>query len=146
MVRYAFQLSVLPINQNLSEACSWKQSLTRQNVAFSQCSPSGLWICAATAVKDQLIKIQYPIIHGSCPTQSWRPVLRSTFEPHHEETNKMTVRPAKTQISLGIRPVWSESLLCAQCVAEDPNFFMGTAKTLIRLGGCPGWSESLLVA
>ena len=27
------------------------------------------------------------------------------FEPPHDKTNKMTVRPAKTQISLGIRPV-----------------------------------------
>ena len=30
--------------------------------------------------------------------------------------------PAKTQISLGIRPVWSESSLCAQWVAKDPRF------------------------
>ena len=30
-------------------------------------------------------------------------------EPQHDKTNKMAVRPAKTQISLGIRPVWSES-------------------------------------
>ena len=29
----------------------------------------------------------------------------SIIEPHHDETNKITVRPAKTQISLGIRPV-----------------------------------------
>ena len=28
-------------------------------------------------------------------------------EPPHDKTNKMSVRPAKTQISLGIRPVWS---------------------------------------
>ena len=34
----------------------------------------------------------------------------------------MSVRLAKTQISLGIRPVWSESSLCAQCVAKDPSF------------------------
>ena len=34
-------------------------------------------------------------------------------EPQHDKTNKVTVRPAKTQISLGIRPVWSESLLSA---------------------------------
>ena len=27
--------------------------------------------------------------------------------------------PAKTQISLGIRPVWSEPSLCAQWVAKD---------------------------
>ena len=35
------------------------------------------------------------------------------YEPRHDKTNKVTVRPAKTQISLGIRPVWSESSLCA---------------------------------
>ena len=35
------------------------------------------------------------------------------IEPHHDKTNKMTVRPSKTQISLGIRPVWSESSLSA---------------------------------
>ena len=33
----------------------------------------------------------------------WWPI----YEPRHDETNKVTVRPAKTQISLGIRPVWS---------------------------------------
>ena len=35
---------------------------------------------------------------------------------------KRSVRPAKTQISLGIRQVWSESSLCAFGVAKDPNF------------------------
>ena len=39
-----------------------------------------------------------------------------------DKTNKVTVRPAKTQISLGIRPVWSESSLFAQWVAKDPSF------------------------
>ena len=29
------------------------------------------------------------------------------YEPWHDKTNKMSVRPAKTQVSLGIRPVWS---------------------------------------
>ena len=32
------------------------------------------------------------------------------------------VRPAKSQISLGIHPVCSESLLCIQWVAKDPRF------------------------
>ena len=36
---------------------------------------------------------------------------RKKDEPWHDETNKVTVCPAKTQISLGIRPVWSESSL-----------------------------------
>ena len=35
---------------------------------------------------------------------------------------KWHVRPAKTQINLGMRPVWSESSLCAQWVAKDPRF------------------------
>ena len=43
-------------------------------------------------------------------------------EPLHDKTNEMTVRPAKTQISLGIRPVCSESKLWAEWVAKDPSF------------------------
>ena len=34
-------------------------------------------------------------------------------EPRHDKSDKMTVQPAKAQISLGIRPVWSESSLSA---------------------------------
>ena len=46
----------------------------------------------------------------------------SIFEPSRDKTNKMTARPAKTQIRLDIRPVWSESSLCAHWVAKDPSF------------------------
>ena len=35
---------------------------------------------------------------------------------------KWHVRSVKTPISLGIRPVWSESSLCAQWLAKDPSF------------------------
>ena len=38
---------------------------------------------------------------------------KGRYEPRHDKTNKVTVRPAKIQIILGIRPVWSESSLCA---------------------------------
>ena len=34
-------------------------------------------------------------------------------EPPRDKTIKVSVRPAKTQISLGIHPVWSESSLSA---------------------------------
>ena len=37
----------------------------------------------------------------------------TSYKPRHDKTNKMSVRPAKTHISLGIRPVWSESSLSA---------------------------------
>ena len=40
----------------------------------------------------------------------------------------MSVRPAKTPISLGIRPVWSESSLCAQWIAKDPSFLHADSK------------------
>ena len=46
----------------------------------------------------------------------------SIYEPPLDKTSKMTVRTKKTQISLGIRLVWSESSLCTQWVAKDPNF------------------------
>ena len=36
-----------------------------------------------------------------------KPETAIPYEPRHDKTNKMSVRPAKTQISLGIRPVWS---------------------------------------
>ena len=46
----------------------------------------------------------------------------SVYEPRHDKNNKVSVRPAKTQISLGIRPVWSQSSLCAHWVAKVPMF------------------------
>ena len=39
--------------------------------------------------------------------------IETQNEPRHDKTNKGAVRPAKTQISLGIHPVWSESSLSA---------------------------------
>ena len=42
-----------------------------------------------------------------------RSIYRMANEPRHDKTNKMSVRPAKTQISLDIRPVWSVSSLSA---------------------------------
>ena len=38
---------------------------------------------------------------------------KSVYESRDDKTNNMAVRPAKTQVSLGIRPVWSESSLSA---------------------------------
>ena len=61
----------------------------------------------------------------------------SIFEPPHDKTNKMTVRPAKTQISLGIRPVCSESSLCAKWVAEDPMFLHADSENSDQTGRMP---------
>ena len=42
-----------------------------------------------------------------------RELWKGTIEPPCEKNNKVSVRPDKTQISLGIRPVWSETSLSA---------------------------------
>ena len=49
----------------------------------------------------------------------------------------MPVRPAKTQISLGIRPVWSESSLCASWVAKDPGFLHADSEDSGQNGRMP---------
>ena len=57
------------------------------------------------------------------------------------------MRTAKTQISLGIRPVWSESSLSAwRKLGSLAIHSAHSEKTLNRLGGCPDWSESSLGA
>ena len=61
----------------------------------------------------------------------------TTIEPPRDKTNKMTVRPAKTQISLGIHPVWSESSLCAQWVAKDPSFLHADSEDSDQTGRKP---------
>ena len=54
----------------------------------------------------------YTEIHFK-PYQLLMRYMLSKYEPWHDKTNEVSVRPAKTQISLGIRPVWSESSLSA---------------------------------
>ena len=58
-------------------------------------------------------------------------------EPPHDKTNNVAMRPAKTQISLGIRPVWSESSLCAQWVAKDPSFLHANSEDSDQTGRMP---------
>ena len=59
------------------------------------------------------------------------------FEPRNDKTNKLSVRPAKTQISLGISPVWSESSLCAEWVATDPRFLHADNEDSDQTGRMP---------
>ena len=61
----------------------------------------------------------------------------STIEPPHDKTNKIAVRPAKTHISLDIRPVWSESSLCTQWVAKDLSFLHADSEDSDQTGRMP---------
>ena len=76
-----------------------------------------------------LPKLQFSIHSYSCPHS----MHFFIFEPPHYKTNKMTVRPVKTQISLGIHPVWSETSLFAQYVAKDPSFLHDQTGWMPRL-------------
>ena len=63
--------------------------------------------------------------------------MLTEFEPRHDKTNNVAVRPAKTLISLGIRPVWSESLLCAKWVAKGARFFLAHSEDSDQTGRMP---------
>ena len=56
-------------------------------------------------------------------------------EPRHDKTNKLSVLP--TTISLSIRPVLSETLLCVQWVAKDPSFLHADSKDSDQTGRMP---------
>ena len=84
--------------------------------------------CAVFCVKIEKIKLTFWINVSVL-------IRLRLHEPPHDKTNRMTVHPAKTQISLGICPVWSESSLCTLRIAKDPSFFHADS---------PGWSESSL--
>ena len=66
---------------------------------------------------------------------------QSINEPWHDKTNKMNVRPGKTQISQGINLVWSESSLCAQWVAKDPIFLHADSKDSDQTGQSLRWAH-----
>ena len=68
-------------------------------------------------------------------------ILKSKMSRLVTKPTKMTERPAKTQVSLGIRLVWSESLLSAW-----RNLGSLATHWTHNEGGCPGWSQSSLGA
>ena len=50
---------------------------------------------------------------------------------------KWPVRPAKTQISLGTRPVWPESSLCAQRIVKGPSYLRADSEDSEQIGRMP---------
>ena len=66
---------------------------------------------------------------------------RSTIKP-----TRWHVRPAKTQIRLGIYRDWSVLVMRFVGYSGPKLSSCGQWRLLIRLVGCPGWSESSLGA
>ena len=60
-----------------------------------------------------------------------------TYEQRHDKTNNVAVRPAKIQISLGIRPVWSESSLSARRKLRSLAIYWAHSKDSDQTGRMP---------
>ena len=118
-------------NDNHSPGISW-QSYRKWFRKFAWSLPAVIFLNSVFNKGEKLVK--------EVETNWWLPWITKslenikTNEPRHDIINTVTVCPTKTQISLGIRPVWS--------VLLSPWRKLGSL-TLIRLGGCPGWSLSL---
>ena len=78
-------------------------------------------------IMTTLYKIEFDLLHCLCDHVLWFHVLQ--ISRLMTKPTKWHVRPAKTQTSLGIRPVWSESSLPAQWVAKDPSFLHAHRKS-----------------
>ena len=63
--------------------------------------------------------------------------LQIENKPPCDKTNNLAVPPANTHISLGIRPVWSESLLCTQWVAKELSFLHADSEDSDQTGRMP---------
>ena len=98
-------------------------------------------LLTVSQMQDNLVEIceiggtSSPLFHKSI--NSWRLFHTKISQPCHDKTNKMSVRLAKTQVSLGIRQVLSASSLCAQWVAKDPSFLHADSEDSDQTGRCP---------
>ena len=83
---------------------------------ISKCNPCDVGLLTSLVeTATHHIENQLRLSKNCALAQSWQclPGLLTQYEPRHDKTNKVSVRPAKTQISLGIRPVWWKSSLAA---------------------------------
>ena len=59
------------------------------------------------------------------------------LERNIKKKKKWYVRQAKTRISLGIRPIWSESSLYTLCVAKEPMLLYADSEDCDQTGRMP---------
>ena len=71
----------------------------------------GIWKCFISIEKWMICAATSILIHFNSILKRRSFGNKDTKKPPHDKTNSVTVLPAKTQISLGARPAWSESSL-----------------------------------
>ena len=109
-------------------------------LAFKIWNSAEVFVC--TFEKNQILLQNFPWLPS--PHSKVLKISFATFQIHHPywsskmshtvtKPTKWHVRPAKTQITLGIHPVWSESSLCTQWVAKDSSFLEADSEDSDRL-------------
>ena len=105
--------------------CKKPQNLDTQKMAVIILKFETMFYHKLVCLKDADGKANSVDPDQIAPSGSGSTLFAQTCLSKHElphDKNKVTVCPAKTQISLGIPQVWSESSPCAQWVAKDPSF------------------------
>ena len=85
------------------------------------------------SISNAFVYMSYKATPDRIKPNIWDTIIR----PPHGKTNKMTAHPAKAEISLGIRHVWSESSLCTQWVAKDSSFLHADSEDSDPAGQIP---------
>ena len=128
----------------------------------SQCRQDKLelfwvWAISLVPITEFLENVLFPKIMSfiflyvfkyfwQCMVRPWRAYFNATCASHQAtaqvsrlitKPTKWHVHPVKTQIRLGIRPVWSEPSLCPQWVANGPSFHHADSKDSDQNGQMP---------
>ena len=93
----------------------------------SHCSHSRI-ITAIFRVSKFLGFLQYCCLPCLAVLHNWAAAWHQQKRPLH---------PVKTQVSLSINPVWSESLLCSQWPAKNPRFLHVDSEDSDQTGRMP---------
>ena len=118
------------VNITLLTAVCYSHSAVNITLLTAVCySHSAVNITLLTAVCYSHSAVNITLLTAVCYSHSAVNASFSESSLHDFNMSRMmrkptnwSVRPARTQISLGIRPVWSKSSLCAQWVAKDSSF------------------------
>ena len=90
-----------------------------------------VWRMSLRRTKSTIISWHGSIFFSALPLSAWERSRLMT------KPTKSYVRPAKTQITLGICPVWSESSQCDRWLAEDPMFLHADSEDSDQTGRMP---------
>ena len=119
-------------------------------MGYAQYGRNSLWINIVFCYCDSYLSVFVLLVFietvSLCPVTAifgfweaycsvcWHCISKNYLSHLVTKPTKWHVRPAKTQISMGIRPFWSKSSLCAEWVVKDPSFLHGDSEDSDQTG------------